>query len=78
MDHKAWCNCELCETARRMKPKRKLPRFVIEQYKQKLLIKEDEMLRSGFILMDCPYCGHTSWSKIGPIMKCGCCCKEIK
>ena len=77
MDHKAWCTCKHCEEARKLqrtlRGDRKLPRFVMEQYRQKKLAEEEQMLLLGNILMECPHCKHTSYMKIQPVMRCTLC-----
>jgi hypothetical protein len=81
MDHKAWCTCTHCQEARNLQKSlrgnRKLPRFVMEQYRQKMLVEEQNQLDLGNILMECPKCKHTSFMKIQPVMKCTLCCNTI-
>ena len=82
MNHKSWCDCKTCEMARETKRKlthnrRKVPLFVIEEMKSREDKKEAEMLAAGYLLKSCSHCGHTSYTKIGPMMKCGCCGYDI-
>jgi hypothetical protein len=82
MDHKAWCSCKRCQEARDIeragKPKRVLPQGILLGFQEKKAKEENEMLIKGMILMSCPSCKHTTYMKIGPVMKCGCCMYEIK
>lgn len=81
-DHKAWCCCKRCEDARQLlkslRPKRSLPPGVREQWLSKKAKEEEEMLVRGYILFQCPECGHRAWTKISRQMKCGCCCKVFE
>lgn len=81
MDHKAWCTCKHCEEGRNiqrlLRGNRKVPNFIKHQYMQKKMTEETQMLDAGNILLECPYCKHTSYMKIQPIMKCTLCCSLI-
>ena len=81
MDHKAFCCCRRCVEAREFlkgKQKRKLPLHVREQWMQKRMKEEEEMLLQGRMLFTCPACGHTAYAKIGRQMKCECCCRVFE
>jgi len=79
--HKAYCRCKHCEEGRRLekslRPSRYVPKFVMEQIKQKSYQKEEEMLKAGYFLIECPYCRHSAYTKISSVMKCSCCCKIL-
>lgn len=82
MNHKAFCRCIRCVDAKLKlqsgKPKRFLPKHVMNEILEKSAKQEELMLFKGYILQECPACLHHSYMKISPVMKCLLCCHQIK
>ena len=83
-NHRANCYCKLCQLAREKeeqlspKPKRKVPRAVMEAWKEKQAKQQELELWNGVMSIECPHCHHFVKVKVGPTIKCTACAKEIK
>jgi Zn finger protein HypA/HybF involved in hydrogenase expression len=60
-----------------MTPKRRVPRAVLEEYKEKKAREEFNEQLAGYMEIECPHCHHSSKMKIGPIMFCPKCARKF-
>lgn len=81
-DHSYKCRCPTClEADKRIaagKPKRQVPRFVLEAWKEKQNREANNELQFGYMEIQCPFCRHYFKVKISPSITCLRCGKVIQ
>ena len=80
--HRKDCTCDMCRKADDMlakgQIKRFIPKHILAECAENRANVDELELWKGNIKLPCPSCGHESYMKIGPEMKCPKCLFVIK